>query len=62
MPTNEWNLCVDHTRLARNSLPWNENFLERARAEVPNANIVHWNGAAPPWTMPTDSAHVTLPG
>jgi len=61
MPTNEWNLCVNHTRLARNSLPWNENFLERARAEVPNANIVHWNGAAPPWTMPTDSAHVTLP-
>jgi hypothetical protein len=44
-----WNLCVQNTSLAENPLPWDENFLERARTAVPHANVVHWNGCPPPW-------------
>jgi hypothetical protein len=44
-----WNLCVDNTPLAGRSLPWNDDFLSVVRAEVPEANIVHWNGNRPPW-------------
>jgi hypothetical protein len=47
--TTAWNLCVDHTALANNPLPWDEAFLEKARAMVTEANIVHWNGRMPPW-------------
>ena len=44
-----WNLCVDHTPIAAQPIPWNGIFLDLARATVPHANILHWNGRAPPW-------------
>jgi hypothetical protein len=47
--TTEWNLCVDHTSIAQNPIPWNSEFLSIARAEVPDANVLHWNGRKPPW-------------
>lgn len=47
--TTDWNLCVDHTSVAQHPLAWNDDFLEAARAAVPQANILHWNGRKPPW-------------
>jgi hypothetical protein len=47
--TNKWNLCVDHTALSNHPPTWDDNFLERVRAAVPEACIVHWNGRSPPW-------------
>jgi hypothetical protein len=48
--TTTWNLCVDHTPIVNSPAAWDENFLENARAKVPDANIIHWNGRPPPWT------------
>jgi len=42
-----WNMCVKHTRASR--CGWDDRTLERLRAEVPEANLLHWNGHAPPW-------------
>jgi hypothetical protein len=47
--TSEWNLCVDNTPLADRPIPWDHGFLNTARALVPHANILHWNGRSPPW-------------
>jgi hypothetical protein len=47
--TTAWNLCVDHTSVAQRPIPWNEDFLDAVRAEVPQANVLHWNGCKPPW-------------
>ena len=47
--TDEWNLCVDNTPLVHEPVPWNDAFLDAARALVPTAKIVHWNGRSPPW-------------
>src|SRR5947209_9722593 len=49
--TPAWNLCVDHTAIAHSPIAWDENFLDNARAKVPDANIIHWNGRPPPWTV-----------
>jgi hypothetical protein len=51
LPSTQWNLCIRHTALARHPLPWNEHFLERVRREVPDANLLHWNGAKVPWSV-----------
>jgi hypothetical protein len=47
--TTDWNLCVDHTSLAHRTVAWDDGFLGAVRAEVPQANILHWNGREPPW-------------
>lgn len=48
--TTTWNLCVDNTPIVNSPIAWNANFLDNARAKVPDANIIHWNGRPPPWT------------
>lgn len=47
--TPAWNLCVRRTPLVKHYLPWNESFLTKARELLPDANVVHWNGAPVPW-------------
>ena len=47
--TWSWNMCVKHTRALKPSYGWDERTLERLRADVPEANLLHWNGHAPPW-------------
>jgi hypothetical protein len=44
-----WNMCVKHTRAVRNCHGWDDGTLERLRVDVPEANLLHWNGHAPPW-------------
>lgn len=44
-----WNMCVKHTPAALNRQGWDEGTLERLRTDVPEANLLHWNGHAPPW-------------
>lgn len=44
-----WNMCVKHTRAVRNCHGWGDGTLERLRVDVPEANLLHWNGHAPPW-------------
>jgi hypothetical protein len=48
--TTSWNLCVDNTSIAKRPIPWSGDFLDVVRTEVPNANVLHWNGRDPPWT------------
>jgi hypothetical protein len=48
-PDNTWNMCVDHTAIIQAPIAWDRDFLAQARARVPNANILHWNGSPPPW-------------
>ena len=47
--TWSWNMCVKHTRALKPRYGWDERTLERLRADVPEANLLHWNGHAPPW-------------
>lgn len=47
--TTNWNLCVRNTPLGEHPIPWDDKFIDTARAMVANANIVHWNGHRPPW-------------
>jgi hypothetical protein len=47
--TDAWNLCVDRSSIARHPVPWNSHFLSAIRANVPEANVLHWNGREPPW-------------
>jgi hypothetical protein len=49
LPSTSWNLCVRHTALGTHPLSWDEQFVGRARREVPEANLLHWNGAKVPW-------------
>jgi hypothetical protein len=49
LPSTSWNLCVRHTALGAHPLSWDENFIDRAKREVPEANLLHWNGAKVPW-------------
>lgn len=51
--TTDWNLCVDHTSLAQRPVAWDDGFLDQVRADVPDANILHWNGREPPWVTRT---------
>ena len=51
LDTTDWNLCVDHTSIAQRPVPWGDGFLDAVRARVPHANVVHWNGCAPPWAQ-----------
>jgi hypothetical protein len=47
--SNIWNLCVDNSPVAGRTIPWDGAFLETLRREVPDANVLHWNGCSPPW-------------
>jgi hypothetical protein len=49
MNTTKWNLCVHRSLLSARSIVWNDCFLEQVRHTVSDANILHWNGTAPPW-------------
>lgn len=44
-----WNLCIKHTRVAGKSYDWGPEVLEELRADVPDANLIHWNGFNVPW-------------
>ena len=44
-----WNLCVKHTPLARNPIPYDSEFLPRLRNMLPDVNLLHWNGYPVPW-------------
>jgi len=48
-PTSAWNLCVAHTRAAGKAYDWNPAVLQELRRDVPEANLLHWNGYAVPW-------------
>ena len=50
--TANWNLCVDHTAIRDRPIAWDCDFLDRARTEVPEARVLHWNGCEPPWITP----------
>ena len=47
--STDWNLCVRNTPIANHPIPWDDKFLDTARAVVTNANIIHWNAHRPPW-------------
>jgi hypothetical protein len=47
--TNAWNLCIRRTRAHGVEVGWNDHTLDRLRDLVPEANLLHWNGNAPPW-------------
>jgi hypothetical protein len=49
LKTNNWNLCVRNTSIAREPVAWNDRFLETVRKRVTEANLLHWNGTRPPW-------------
>jgi len=46
-----WNLCVIHTSLGESPVAWDDDFLAKVRARVPDANILHWNGMRVPWLV-----------
>ncbi|WP_299509797.1 UbiA family prenyltransferase [Cypionkella sp.] len=45
----QWNKSAANTSLINKPLPWNNAFLSTLRIEHPDVNIMHWNGASPPW-------------
>jgi hypothetical protein len=47
--TNDWNLCVDNTKIGQSPIPFEVGFLDSVRRMVPEASILHWNGCSPPW-------------
>ncbi len=47
--TPVWNLCVDNAPASEETLAWNDGFLERVRAALPEVKILHWNGRKNPW-------------
>jgi len=50
VPTPEWNRCARNTRAFGNRYhPWGEAVLDELRRDVPEANLLHWNGLAAPW-------------
>ena len=49
LDSTDWNLCVRHTCLLEDPLVWDQSFLAKVKQKVPNANVLHWNGAPVPW-------------
>lgn len=47
--TNAWNLCIRNTRAKGIDVGWDDGTLARLRDLVPEGNLLHWNGTAPPW-------------
>jgi hypothetical protein len=45
----EWNLCVKHTKASSKQYSWNRHVLRQLREDVPEANLLHWNGVKVPW-------------
>lgn len=45
----KWNLCVKHTRARGRTYEWGEGVIDVLRGDVPEANLLHWNGYAVPW-------------
>lgn len=46
----KWNLCVKHTMAQGLKFEWSEDILQQLRGLAPEANILHWNGQAVPWS------------
>jgi lipopolysaccharide biosynthesis glycosyltransferase len=44
-----WNLCVKHTKIKELKFTWHSQLLDELRKQVPEANILHWNGQPVPW-------------
>jgi hypothetical protein len=50
MPTPKWNLCARNTAASgKRYAPWDARALEALRRDVPEANLLHWNGLPLPW-------------
>lgn len=49
--TTAWNLCIRRTRAMGAAIGWGESTLELLRELVPEGNLLHWNGTAPPWPI-----------
>ena len=49
MQSRMWNLCVEHTKASGKTYPWGPGTLAVLREEVPEANLLHWNGRPFPW-------------
>ena len=47
----KWNLCVKHTSARGKTYDWNESVPDVLRRDVPEANLLHWNGYAVPWAQ-----------
>jgi len=46
-----WNLCVKHTQAFGKKYSWDVAGLEILRNDVPEANLLHWNGTTVPWRL-----------
>ncbi len=44
-----WNLCIDHVRLAPEVMGWDAGLCDRLRGALPDVRLLHWNGALAPW-------------
>jgi hypothetical protein len=51
LKTTRWNLCAIHTKLVQQPVAWNDDFLANVRAQVPDADLIHWNGVSVPWAQ-----------
>jgi hypothetical protein len=45
----KWNLSVKHTAAAGKRYDWNDSVVDVLRRDVPDANLLHWNGYPVPW-------------
>ena len=44
-----WNLCVDRSPIAAETVVWDDDLPERLRASLPEVRLLHWNGRPAPW-------------
>lgn len=47
---NTWNCCAKHTQAYQKQYVWNETVIDLLREDIPEVNIVHWNGCVVPWS------------
>lgn len=44
-----WNLCAKHTKALNKTYCWDKDVTSQLRKDVPEANLLHWNGQKVPW-------------
>ncbi len=49
LESRAWNLCVRNTSVLAKNFAWNEQFLDKVRQAIEDANLLHWNGVKVPW-------------
>jgi hypothetical protein len=49
LASREWNLCAKHTRAFGKRYAWGPGAFDELRRDVPEANLLHWNGLPVPW-------------